>query len=767
MSEDVAQDPIEGIAIIGMGVRFPGAADLDTYWRNLREGVESISHFSEQELLAAGVRPDELRDPNYVKARGVLQDAELFDASFFGFTPREAETMDPQHRLFLEVAWEALEHAAYDPDTYDGAIGLFTGSNLTGYLIHNLAINAELVKRVGPLQIRIRNDKDFLGTLAAYKLNLKGPAINVQTACSTSAVATCLACQSLLSYQCDMALAGGVSVTVPTRSGYLYQEGVYADDGRCRAFDADAHGTVLGDGVGVMVLKRMEDALEDGDSIHAVITGFATNNDGSLKLDYTAPSVDGQAEVIATAQAFADIEPETVSYIEAHGTGTPLGDPIEVAALRQVFGNGSKHRSFCGLGSVKPNIGHLDAAAGVASLVKTVLALEHRELPPSLHCERPNPQLQLDESPFYVVRECQPWEPQSGAPRRAGVSSFGVGGTNAHLVLEEAPELESSGPSRPWQLVVLSARSETALEATTTQLAEHLEQRPELSLADVAYTLQAGRRSFEHRRMLVCRSLEDAVLGLTEEAPKRLVRGEVELGHPPSVAFLFSGIGDHYPHMGRELYDREPVFRKAVDQCCEILVPHLGRDLRAVLYPGDAAPPRGSGGPDLRRMLGSKPQPEDPAAALLDRTDLLHPAIFVVEYACARLWMSWGIRPEAMLGYSIGEYAAACLAGTFSLADGLALVADRARVIQGLPAGSMLSTGNEPADISLDAGENADVDIGYMPAGSIGASTFPNKPVVDKRSASSFMRRKVSGSRSQSVILRTRCWWSASSRPRT
>jgi acyl transferase domain-containing protein len=682
------------VAVVGMSLRVPGAADLATYWRNLAGGVSSIAFFDDAELLAAGVDPELLRDPSYVRARGVAPDVDAFDAGFFGLTPREAETMDPQHRLFLELVWAACEHAGYDPAACGGAVGVFAGANVSSYLIHNLAPRRELVRKIGPLQLRIRNDKDFLTTLASYKLDLKGPSVNVQTACSTSLVATCLACQSLLGYQCDMALAGGVSVTAPPRSGYLHQEGVYAPDGRCRAFDAEAQGTVLGDGGAVVALKRLEDALADGDTVHAVIRGFATNNDGALKLDYTAPSIDGQAAVIATAQAMGEIDPGTIGYVEAHGTGTPLGDVIEVAALTQAFAAGTSRRGFCALGSVKTNIGHLDAAAGTASLIKAVLALGRRQIPPSLHFERPNPRIDFASTPFYVSTRLADW-PAGSAPRRAGVSSFGVGGTNAHVVVEEPPPPPAAAPSRPWQTLVLSARGEAALASAAQGLADHLAAHPDLALADVCHTLQRGRRAFSSRRMLVAREGREAAALLRGAAPGRVLSAEVDPNRLPGPAFMFSGVGDQYPGMGRGLYAGEPAFRREVDACCELLAPHLGLDLRTVLYPapGGAAGP--GGGPDLRRLIGRETggaagaPPGTPAA--LDRTALLHPALFVVEYALARLWMSWGIQPQAMIGYSIGEYVAACLAGVLPLAAALELVAVRARIVDALPPGAMLA----------------------------------------------------------------------------
>ena len=674
MGHSDVYDPAEGlnIAIIGMAGRFPGARNIDEFWQNLRDGVESISFFTDQEVEAAGVDPALLQNPHYVKAGGVLEDVELFDASFFGFNPREAEIMDPQHRVFLECAWEALENAGYDPESYEGLIGVYAGMSMNTYLLFNLLSNRHVIASVHSDQLAIGNGRDYLPTRVSYKLNLRGPSVNIQTACSTSLVAVHLACQGLLSYECDMALAGGVSIDIPQKRGYLYLEGgIGSPDGHCRAFDAKARGTVGGNGVGIVVLKRLADALADGDTIYAVIKGSAINNDGSLKVGYTAPSVEGQAEVIATAQAIAGVDPETIRYIETHGTGTSLGDPIEIAALTQVFRASTQAKGFCAIGSVKTNIGHLDAAAGVAGLIKTVLALKHKMLPPSLNFEQPNPQIDFENSPFYVNTKLSEWEaPADGTPRRAGVSSFGIGGTNAHVVLEEAPVIEPSGPSRPWQLLLLSAKTASALETATTNLADHLKRHPDLNLADVAYTYQVGRHAFDHRRMVVCRDLEDAVTALETRDPQRVFTALHEGGDRP-VAFMFTGQGAQYVNMGRELYQTEPTFREQVDLCAELLRPHLGFDLRDLLYPTE--------------------EDAEEAAARLKQTYITQPALFVIEYALAQLWMEWGIRPQAMIGHSIGEYVAACLAGVFSLEDALALVADRGRMMQSLPGGAMLS----------------------------------------------------------------------------
>ncbi|MBV9773957.1 MAG: polyketide synthase, partial [Gemmatimonadetes bacterium] len=461
---------MDGIAIVGLSGRFPGAKDVDAFWRNLRDGVESITHFEPEELDRAAIEPGELADPGYVAARGILEDVEGFDAAFFDYTPREAQLTDPQHRLFLECAYEALETAGYDPRSYEGSIGVFAGAGVNSYLMFNLASAGEMNGTIDTFQAFIHNKNDHLTTRVAYKLNLRGPCVTVQTACSTSLVATALACQSLMSYQCDMALAGGAHVFVPQKTGYLHHEGgIGSPDGHCRPFDAKAAGTLGGNGAGVVALKRYEDAVADGDTIHAVIRGWALNNDGSVKVGYTAPGVDSQAEVISTAQVFADVAPETITYVEAHGTGTAIGDPIEIQALTKAFRRETEKSGFCAIGSVKSNIGHLDTAAGVAGLIKTVQALKHRELPPSLHFEEPNPRIDFASTPFYVNARLTPWE-TDGAPRRAGVSSFGMGGTNAHLVLEEAPVAEDATPSRPWQLLVVSGHTPAAMEAANARL---------------------------------------------------------------------------------------------------------------------------------------------------------------------------------------------------------------------------------------------------------------------------------------------------------
>jgi amino acid adenylation domain-containing protein len=660
------------IAIIGMAGRFPGAKNIETFWQNLRDGIESITFFSEEELLAEGVDPALLKNPNYVKANGVLEKIELFDAAFFGYSPKEAEIMDPQQRLFLECAWDAIENAGYDVDRISGAVGVYAGAGMNTYLSNNITRHPDIVESVGEYQLMITSEKDFLPTRTSYKLNLKGPSVYVQTACSTSLVAVHLACQSLHNNECDMALAGGVSVRARQKIGYLYQEGmIMSPDGHCRAFDAKAQGTIGGNGVGIVVLKRLDQALADGDCIHAVIKGSAINNDGSLKVGYTAPSVDGQTSVIAAAMK--NIDYETISYIETHGTGTTLGDPIEMAALTQAYQSHTDKKGFCAIGSLKTNVGHLDAAAGVAGLIKTVLALKHKQLPPSLHFDQPNPKIDFANSPFFVNTALSEWK-SDGKPRRASVSSFGIGGTNAHVVLEEAPDQlsvisdqlsEKPGIHRTWQLLVLSAKTASALETATANLAERFKQHPDINFADVAYTLSVGRQIFEHRRILVCQTLDEATELLS--TPEHLFT-QVQEHKARPVVFMFSGQGSQYVNMARELYQNESIFREHVDKCAEILKPHLSLDLRKVIYPN-----------------------AEQITKQLEQTAIAQPALFVIEYALAQLWMVWGIHPVAMIGHSIGEYVAACLAGVFSLEDALALVAARGQLMQSLPGGAMLS----------------------------------------------------------------------------
>ncbi|HET7232356.1 MAG TPA: beta-ketoacyl synthase N-terminal-like domain-containing protein [Longimicrobium sp.] len=688
---DVPEGADLDVAIIGMAGRFPGADDLDAFWANLRDGVESISFFGDDELRAAGVPEAELAHPDYVKAIGRLGDVEHFDAGFFGYSPREAEVLEPGHRIFLECAWEALEDAGVDPARVEGRVGVYAGAGSSGYTERHVKPNAALMEAAGAFQVNLGSAPDFLATRVSYKLDLRGPSLAVQTGCSTSLVAVHLAAQSLLRGECELALAGGVSVIIPQITGYLYAHGsIVSPDGHCRPFDARSAGAVSGSGAGAVVLKRLSDALRDGDPVRAVIRGSAINNDGGAKVAFTAPGVEGQAAVIAEALEAADVDPDTVTYVEAHGTGTELGDVIEIAALTRAFRGATPREGFCAVGSVKASIGHLDTAAGIAGLIKTVLAMEHRQIPPTLHFQAPNPRIAFGGSPFFVAAgETAAWE-TDGAPRRAGVSSFGIGGTNAHVVLQEAPAPAPSGPSRPWQLLTVSARSASAAQESAARLADHLQQHPELPLADVAYTLREGRHDFAHRRIVLIRQGEDAAAIVRGAVPERVAAGVAEAG-ARSVVFLFPGLGDHHPNMARGLYDSEPTFRAEVDRCAEILLPLLGTDVREAIFTGDApsdAAPE-SAGFDLRGMLArTAPTAE---GERLNRTALAQPAVFVVGYALAKLWMSWGIVPEATIGHSLGEYTAACISGILSLQDALTLVAGRARLIEPLPGGAMLA----------------------------------------------------------------------------
>jgi amino acid adenylation domain-containing protein len=670
---------LEDVAIVAMGGRFPGAASVPELWRNLCEGVESITFFEPGELDPS--LPSALtEDPSYVRARGILRDVEMFDAAFFGIPPREAEVMDPQQRLFLEVAWEVLEEAGYVSEEEAGRIGVFGGMCTATYLWKHLITRPDLVERVGNTQVVISNDKDFLATRVAHRLNLTGPAVAVQSACSTSLVAVVEAFHSLRTHQCDLALAGGSSVTCPPRSGYEYQEGgMLSPDGHTRTFDAKARGTTFNDGVAIVALKRLGDARADGDTVYGVLKGAAINNDGGQKASYTAPSVEGQAAVIRAAQEMAGVDLRSITYVETHGTATPLGDPIEVEALAQAFREGGvTDRGFCAIGSIKSNIGHLVTAAGAAGLIKTALALTHRKIPASLGYESPNPKIDFASSPFYVNSALRDWA-KGGTPLRAGVSSFGVGGTNAHVVLEEAPAPEPSGPSRPKKLLLLSARTPAALDAMTSRLREHLEARPNVDLADVAYTLMLGRRPFAHRRAVVAADPTEAVALLDGGDPLRVFTRKLETAEP-ELAFLFPGQGAQYVGMGATLYRDEPTYRAMVDYCAEVLEPVLGRDLRRVVFATD--------------------RDSKEAAEALRRTEITQPALFVTEYALAQLWMSWGVQPRAMIGHSVGEFVAAVLSGVMSLDDGLRLVATRGKLMASQPEGSMLSVRLDAEDVA-------------------------------------------------------------------
>jgi acyl transferase domain-containing protein/thioesterase domain-containing protein len=658
------------IAVVGLAVRLPGAHDAGEFWTNLKGGVESIRRLSDEELVQAGEDSALLHDPSYVRAAAVLDRLELFDAGFFGFSKREASVLDPQHRHFLEVCHEALEDAGIVPDAFGGAIGVFAGSGMNAYMPYNLFTNPELMRSMGLFLVRhTGNDKDFLTTRVSYCLNLKGPSVNVQTACSTSLVAIHQACQSLLAGECDVALAGGVTIELPHGRGYRYEEGeILSPDGHCRPFEARSKGTVFGSGAGIVVLRRLRDAVESGDCVRAVVKGSAVNNDGNRKVGYLAPSVEGQAECVVEALEVSGLTARQISYIECHGTGTPVGDPIEVAALVQAFSRSATERAFCGIGSVKSNIGHLDTAAGIASFVKVVQMLEHEELAPTLHFEKPNPQIDFASTPFFVVAHNRRW-PRTDAPRRAGVSSLGVGGTNAHVIVEEAPRREKPAVAGRG-LIVLSARSQTSLERHAAALSRHLADHPDLDLTSVSSTLLHGRKRFPFARVLAASNASEAAALLVAPDRARVFDVQAESSEAP-VVFLFPGGGAQHANMARAVYETEPTFRAAVDECLAILKRREGLELESLLFPAPGA--------------------EEAASRELERPSLALPAILTIELAFARLLDAWGIRPVAMIGHSLGEYAAAHLSGVLSLEAAFGILCCRGRLFEKVKKGGMLS----------------------------------------------------------------------------
>jgi acyl transferase domain-containing protein/aryl carrier-like protein len=665
------------IAIIGMSGRFPGAANVEELWKNLLDKKNSISRWTADEIDPSV--PAELRnDSDYVKARGVITDADKFDAGFFGVNPRVAALMDPQQRVFLETAWGALEDAAYDPAQFAGLIGVYAGMGNNTYFTRNVIGHPELIEQVGDFAVMTANEKDYIATRLAFEFDLRGPALSIHTACSTSLVAIAQAFKALRDGECDMALAGGIAITAPINSGIVYNEGgMYSPDGSTRTFDAQGKGTSFSDGVGIIVLKRLDDAIRDNDHIYATIKGAALNNDGSDKASFTAPSVRGQAEVIAMAQADAGVSPSEISYVETHGTATPLGDPIEVEALTLAFG-GKTNGHHCVIGSIKSNIGHLTPAAGAAGVIKTAWALKEEVIPSNVGFETPNPAIDFANSPFRVASEHIPW-PRTDKPRIAGVSSFGVGGTNAHVILAEPPVMAPSSGSRSKQMFLLSAKSKTSLDAMTENLRAWLEAHPNASLADAAFTLQVGRRHFKHRRLIVGGSHGEVIEAIANKDTN--VIGTRELHEAaPGVVFMFPGQGSQYVNMGRDLHNSEPVFAENFDQCCALFSKELGVDLKAIIFP--------------------KAGEEEKAAEQLKQTVYTQASLFTMHYSLAKLWMHWGITPDAMMGHSIGEFAAACLAGVFSLEDAVKLVANRGRMMQELPGGSMLSVRAAEEDVA-------------------------------------------------------------------
>jgi len=710
----------QSIAIIGMSARLPGANDVEAFWSNLLASQESIRFFSRDEIIAAGVDPVEYNAPTYVPAHGALEHIENFDAAFFDYTPAQARVIDPQQRLFLETAWHALEQGGYGKIPEHTSVGVFAGCGQNDYLVNQVLPYLEHSTDTSAYEAILGNDKDFLATRVSYALNLTGPSLDVQTACSTSLVAIHMACRSLLDGECEMAIAGGVALRVPQHSGHVFQPGmIVSSDGHCRAFDAQAEGTVWGSGVGAVLLKPLAQALKDRDTIHAVIKGSAINNDGAMKVGFTAPSVDGQAHVISSAQARAGVSPKSIGYIETHGTATALGDLIEFAALNQVFKADTSATNFCVLGSVKTNIGHLNSAAGVAGLIKTTLALKHGQIPATLHFTQPNPKIDFASSPFYVSNQTLSW-PEIQQPRRAGVSSFGIGGTNAHAVLEQAPLIDRADVTKQPFLLVLSARSESALNQLRHDLAVHLKNHPQTRLADVAWTLAVGRKDFDHRCALVCDDLDSAIEQL--EAPKSPIAGTLSSRQDDQslVAMMFPGQGSQYAGMGHALYIHHPIFRAQFDMCADLLLPHLKLDLRTALFDISAD-----------------------SASTLNETWLTQPALFVIEYALSQVWLACGIKPNALIGHSLGEYVAACLAGVFDLETALRLVTVRGRLIWQETRGAMLAvpltesqlTAQLPPELSLAAvnGPESCVVAGSFEAIDVFEKLLTQQNVLSKR----------------------------------
>jgi amino acid adenylation domain-containing protein len=675
---DFQANSSDDIAIIGMSGRFPGAENIEDFLKLLQDGTEAGALVYEQDLLRAGLDPALLKDPAYVARCFPLGDVEGFDAAFFGYSPKEVEIMDPQHRLFLENAWTVMEDAGYNLKNCDAKVGIFGGVAQNGYFVHNICSHPELREVSGQYHSMLGNEKDFPVTRAAYKLGLTGPAVNIQTACSSSGVAVHMASLSLNSGDCDMAIVGGCRVLVPHHTGYIHVDGgTLSADGHLRAFDKNATGMVRGSGGGCILLKRLKNAINDGDNIYAVIKSSAINNDGSNKAGFTAPGIQGQEEVVIKALAMAGVEAESIQYIETHGTGTRLGDPIEITALSQAFAKFTDKKQFCAIGSVKGNIGHLDAGACVSGIIKTVLFLKSHKLPPSINFESPNPAIDFQNSPFFVNTSLRDW-PRGEQPRRAGISSFGLGGTNAHIIVEEAPERAQVSASRSKQLIMLSAKTKTALRVYAHDLSRFLQKNDKIDLADLAYTLQVGREDFQNRLFLVVQDSNEAARKLRKMA-ENFSEHHVTQGGSPQIFFMFPGQGSQHINMGRDLYETETEFKKSVNQCSDMLTEYIGIDLRKIIFPVVAD--------------------EETAKKQLIQTKYAQPALFVIEYALAKLWLSWGIKPAGMIGHSIGEYTAACLAGVFALEDALATVAMRGRLMYEQPKGDMLAVSCRESDL--------------------------------------------------------------------
>ncbi len=719
--------PPNAIAVVGMAARLPGANTLSAFWDNLRRGEESIVTLSEDDLLAEGIPEKALANHAYVRRAALMDGIDEFDADFFGFTPQVARSTDPQHRLFLQTAWHALEDAGYDPTDIEGSVGVYATSTTSGYLLHNIMSNHDPNIVMGQgitfdmVNLSLQNDKDYLATKVAHAFNLRGPALSVQTACSSALVAVHLACQSILNGECELALAGGASLRIPHHVGYWYAPGsMVSPTGHCRPFDVRSDGTIFGSGVGVVVLKALQDAVDDGDRIHAVIRGSALNNDGSTKMTYAAPNAAGQADVIAEAQAMAEVDSSEISYIETHGTGTPLGDPIEIEGLRQAFAVSDEPRQgSCYVGSVKSNIGHLESAAGIASLIKAILCLKNRAIPATLHYTSPNPELHLDRGPFVVRSEYGPWE--WDGVRRAGVSSFGVGGTNAHVVLEEAPTVLASTPKPGRQVLLMSARSTEALQQSRSALAAELS-GDEISLPDVAYTL-TRRRTENIRMAAVVKDRQDAAAVLEAAEHDNVFVGESAPGtnnadNSAHVVFLFPGQGAQHIGMARGLYESEPVFAEHFDQCATGFGDELGIDLRAEIFDGTARD--------------------------LERTDRTQPALFTVEYALTKLIETYGVRPAALAGHSIGEYVAGTIAGVFDIATAIKVVSMRARLMHAAPRGVMVAVALSPDAIAEHLSGDVDVAAINEPGGCVVAGSEENiRKFSDRLTEQGIVARRV------------------------
>ncbi|MCX6250876.1 MAG: beta-ketoacyl synthase N-terminal-like domain-containing protein [Bacteroidetes bacterium] len=688
MQSDEIKNPEGKVAIIGMACRLPGARNIYEYWRNLLNGVETLTTFTDEDLIASGVDPAVFNHPNYIRNRGIIDGAEYFDAEFFGITPREAELLDPQQRIFLECAWHALEDAGCDPYNTHERIGVFGGTGTPLHLIEMME-NSWVRKNASGASIVTSNDKDYVTTRVSYKLNLTGPSVNVQSACSTSMVAVVMGINSLMNYQSDMILAGGATIELPERHGYLYQAGgMESADGHCRTFDKDANGTVFSRGCGVLLLKRLEDAIHDHNNIYAVILGGAINNDGNKKAGFTAPSVEGQVEVITEALALSEVSADTITYVEAHGTATPIGDPIEVASLSESFRQYSDRKQFCALGSVKTNIGHTDIASGAASLIKTALCLKNRKIPATLHFKEANPKIDFLNSPFFVNTELRDWQPENDTPLRALVNAFGVGGTNAVVILEEPPSDSMENQELPCDLLLVSGRSHDAVSVAQADIKAFIGSSPDIDPHAIAYTSRYGRHHFLNRAAIPFRNREELLTLLGTRAATTIKSPEKR-----PLVFMFPGQGNQYINMGLPLYRTHEVFRRTIDECSVILKEELGFDIRTVLFPAAAD--------------------EEAASLKINETHITQPALFIVSYAQAQLLISLGLQPDMLIGHSVGEYVAATISGVFSLEDALKAVARRGRLIQALPSGAMLAvllTGEQLGPILPDGLEIAVVN---------------------------------------------------------